>query len=345
MSPTKSALLLVPQLLLSSSLPTSASTLSATPSPSTTSSATSNSTSTANPRAPSNSLLSTRDPLSLPIMTSEFRRFAAKVRPVFWLQDCVDEVMLRKKQWKRTTAWLAMYGFIFATSYSQYQASRKNTGVLPYAAFDPPPNACHDEKLHVLGRWVQDDDRLEDAVCVDQLVGTWSRSSLRANERSGWTRGRDGWSGVGGEEVSSNLTFSLSPGWVFVEMEGRTADLEGDWAHSAVHCGGDKKGGPGADEDGCIYTTDTWAHPRAEARPGEGWVTRRQRRASKYDGVGLEGMICGLPIPRAGEAMEGGLREGLSTRSVRIGKILIQRDEETALPKLFHSKLPEDIAS
>jgi uracil phosphoribosyltransferase len=28
---------------------------------------------------------------------------------------------------------------------------------------------------------------------------------------------------------------------------------------------------------------------------------------------------------------------------VRIGKILIQRDEETALPKLFYEKLPHDI--
>lgn len=31
-------------------------------------------------------------------------------------------------------------------------------------------------------------------------------------------------------------------------------------------------------------------------------------------------------------------------RSVRIGKILIQRDEETSKPKLFYAKLPEDIA-
>ncbi|KAF8833942.1 PRTase-like protein [Paxillus ammoniavirescens] len=64
---------------------------------------------------------------------------------------------------------------------------------------------------------------------------------------------------------------------------------------------------------------------------------------SKYEGVGFEGRICGVSILRAGEAMEAGLRE--VCRSVRIGKILIQRDEETALPKLFYSKLPEDIAS
>lgn len=62
-----------------------------------------------------------------------------------------------------------------------------------------------------------------------------------------------------------------------------------------------------------------------------------------YEGVGFEGKICGVSILRAGEAMEAGLRE--VCRSVRIGKILIQRDEETALPKLFYSKLPEDIAS
>ncbi|KAF8995891.1 PRTase-like protein [Hymenopellis radicata] len=54
-----------------------------------------------------------------------------------------------------------------------------------------------------------------------------------------------------------------------------------------------------------------------------------------YDGVGFEGKICG--------AMEAGLRE--VCRSVRIGKILIQRDEETTLLKLFSSKFPQDIAN
>jgi uracil phosphoribosyltransferase len=45
---------------------------------------------------------------------------------------------------------------------------------------------------------------------------------------------------------------------------------------------------------------------------------------------------------RAGEAMEQGLRD--CCRSVRIGKILIQRDEESCMPKLFYDKLPTDIA-
>jgi uracil phosphoribosyltransferase len=62
-----------------------------------------------------------------------------------------------------------------------------------------------------------------------------------------------------------------------------------------------------------------------------------------YSGVRFEGKICGVSIMRAGEAMEQGLRD--CCRSVRIGKILIQRDEETSQPKLFYDKLPEDIAS
>ncbi|AEO62809.1 uncharacterized protein THITE_2107438 [Thermothielavioides terrestris NRRL 8126] len=61
-----------------------------------------------------------------------------------------------------------------------------------------------------------------------------------------------------------------------------------------------------------------------------------------YDGLAFQGKICGVSIMRAGEAMEQGLRE--CCRSVRIGKILIQRDEETSRPKLFYDKLPEDIA-
>ena len=61
-----------------------------------------------------------------------------------------------------------------------------------------------------------------------------------------------------------------------------------------------------------------------------------------YSGVKFQGKICGVSIMRAGEAMEQGLRD--CCRSVRIGKILIQRDEETCKPKLFYDKLPEDIA-
>jgi len=62
-----------------------------------------------------------------------------------------------------------------------------------------------------------------------------------------------------------------------------------------------------------------------------------------YAGVKFEGKICGVSIMRAGEAMEQALRE--CCRSVRIGKILIQRDEETSKPRLFYEKLPTDISS
>lgn len=61
-----------------------------------------------------------------------------------------------------------------------------------------------------------------------------------------------------------------------------------------------------------------------------------------YAGVKFEGKICGVSIMRAGESMEQGLRD--CCRSVRIGKILIQRDEETSKPRLYYDKLPEDIA-
>jgi uracil phosphoribosyltransferase len=70
----------------------------------------------------------------------------------------------------------------------------------------------------------------------------------------------------------------------------------------------------------------------------------------EYDGAAFQGKICGVSIMRAGESMEQGLRDCCryylqrsNYRSVRIGKILIQRDEQTALPKLFYEKLPHDI--
>lgn len=63
----------------------------------------------------------------------------------------------------------------------------------------------------------------------------------------------------------------------------------------------------------------------------------------KFEGCSFMGKICGVSIVRAGESMEQGLRD--CCRSVRIGKILIQRDEETATPKLYYEKLPDDIAN
>ncbi|KAL0482497.1 uracil phosphoribosyltransferase [Acrasis kona] len=71
-------------------------------------------------------------------------------------------------------------------------------------------------------------------------------------------------------------------------------------------------------------------------------VTVDTYTGNTYTGVQFEGKICGVSVMRAGESMEQGLRD--CCRSVRIGKILIQRDEETSEAKLYYSKLPEDIA-
>ncbi|XP_071113166.1 uracil phosphoribosyltransferase homolog [Haliotis cracherodii] len=62
-----------------------------------------------------------------------------------------------------------------------------------------------------------------------------------------------------------------------------------------------------------------------------------------YDGLRYEKGNCGVSIVRSGEAMEQGLRD--CCRSIRIGKILIQSDEDTHEAKIVYSKLPADIAS
>eukprot|EP00753_Platysulcus_tardus_P012526 PLAT339.1.p2 GENE.PLAT339.1~~PLAT339.1.p2 ORF type:complete len:247 (+),score=124.67 PLAT339.1:43-741(+) len=52
--------------------------------------------------------------------------------------------------------------------------------------------------------------------------------------------------------------------------------------------------------------------------------------------------LCGVSIVRAGDSMLSELRSVVP--GLAVGKILIQRDEETATPKLFYSKFPPDIA-
>ena len=64
---------------------------------------------------------------------------------------------------------------------------------------------------------------------------------------------------------------------------------------------------------------------------------------AQYAGALFEGRICAVSIVRAGEAMEKAVRE--VCKKIRIGKILIQRDERTAEPVLYYSKLPRDISS
>lgn len=67
--------------------------------------------STENPRNVSQ-LMSTRDPLSVPTTTVNFRRFISKIGPVFWLQDRIEEIITWRKGWKVTVLWMAVYSFL-----------------------------------------------------------------------------------------------------------------------------------------------------------------------------------------------------------------------------------------
>lgn len=62
---------------------------------------------------------------------------------------------------------------------------------------------------------------------------------------------------------------------------------------------------------------------------------------STFEGVGFGSNICGVSIIRSGESMEAALRA--VCKKVRIGKILIQRNEADATPRHYYTKLPKDI--
>eukprot|EP00656_Telonema_subtile_P014256 TRINITY_DN17278_c0_g1_i1.p1 TRINITY_DN17278_c0_g1~~TRINITY_DN17278_c0_g1_i1.p1 ORF type:complete len:298 (+),score=79.59 TRINITY_DN17278_c0_g1_i1:122-1015(+) len=64
-----------------------------------------------------------------------------------------------------------------------------------------------------------------------------------------------------------------------------------------------------------------------------------------FDGYMVKTQLVGVSIVRAGESMEQALRDVV--KGVRIGKILIQRQEDTEekAAKLYYSKLPGDIAN
>jgi len=63
---------------------------------------------------------------------------------------------------------------------------------------------------------------------------------------------------------------------------------------------------------------------------------------SEFLGAEFKGKICAVSIIRSGESMEKAVRQ--VCEDIRIGKILIQRNEKTAEPILFYSKLPKDIS-
>eukprot|EP01096_Ripella_sp_DP13-Kostka_P006507 TRINITY_DN2331_c0_g2_i1.p1 TRINITY_DN2331_c0_g2~~TRINITY_DN2331_c0_g2_i1.p1 ORF type:complete len:256 (-),score=101.85 TRINITY_DN2331_c0_g2_i1:173-940(-) len=62
---------------------------------------------------------------------------------------------------------------------------------------------------------------------------------------------------------------------------------------------------------------------------------------SEYAGLKLLSKICGVSVVRSGESMEAGLRQ--VCQKVRIGKILITRDEKNN-PQARYAKLPPDIS-
>eukprot|EP00127_Corallochytrium_limacisporum_P005809 Clim_evm27s211 gene=Clim_evmTU27s211 len=61
----------------------------------------------------------------------------------------------------------------------------------------------------------------------------------------------------------------------------------------------------------------------------------------EYKGMSFAGKICGVSIMRAGEAMERALRD--CCRTVRIGKILVQKDYDTGERHVYYAKLPQDV--
>lgn len=63
----------------------------------------------------------------------------------------------------------------------------------------------------------------------------------------------------------------------------------------------------------------------------------------KYNGLRFLKGNCGVSVVRSGEAMESGLRD--CCRSIRIGKILVQKDEETHEARVVYAKFPDDISS
>jgi len=60
-----------------------------------------------------------------------------------------------------------------------------------------------------------------------------------------------------------------------------------------------------------------------------------------FNGKEFVGKICAVSIVRSGEAMEKAARD--ICQKIKIGKILIQREEKTTKPILFYHKLPKDI--
>ncbi|KAI0916942.1 hypothetical protein AcW2_007201 [Taiwanofungus camphoratus] len=125
-------------------------------------------------------------------------------------------------------------------------------------------------ELYENERWSPSASTSSSSEDIASLDAGWGKAYLKPGERKAWTRGRDGWSGVSddGSGDVSNLTFSLSSGWLFVETEDWRPDLESTWIAPV-----------GADDGGWVYTNDSWLDPHPV--PLEEWrtggMTRRRR--------------------------------------------------------------------
>ncbi|KIK69717.1 hypothetical protein GYMLUDRAFT_34116 [Collybiopsis luxurians FD-317 M1] len=108
---SSSAFNLLPQILLSSSVP-SVSSSSSDPVSSNDSKSNAARKRLKNHLHQPVVLLSNRDPLSIQITTVNFKRFIERVGPVFWLQDRIEEIVFWKRGPKLTVAWLAAYGLL-----------------------------------------------------------------------------------------------------------------------------------------------------------------------------------------------------------------------------------------
>ena len=135
--PTLSAL---PQLLLSATLPSviNSTVGSTVPFASTLSGLT-----TYSPRSKMDQttpLLSSKDPISLPIMTNSFKRFVNVVGPVFWLQDRIEEIGLWKRGTSWTTCWMVGYTLLcmFTIKNILERTDYRRTGFYPRLVFLVP---------------------------------------------------------------------------------------------------------------------------------------------------------------------------------------------------------------
>lgn len=84
---------------LTQAILTSALSVSSSPAPS-------------SPRKTASKLLSNRDQLSIPITAVNFRRFVSRTGSVFWLQDRIEEIVMWRKGWRVTGAWMGAYAFL-----------------------------------------------------------------------------------------------------------------------------------------------------------------------------------------------------------------------------------------